>query len=80
MFIWLIFMVATLILVIVMLNLLIAFISDSYDDVVSKKDSAFLFERCEIIYHIDEGLDDEEKIKLHDDLKDKYLFIATQIT
>jgi len=70
-------MTATLILVIVMLNLLIAFISDSYDDVVSKKDSAFLFERCEIIYHIDEGLEDNEMAKLNEELKDKYLFIAT---
>lgn len=39
-FIWIIFFIATLFLMIVMLNLLIAFIGDSYDDVLSKKDAS----------------------------------------
>ena len=36
-----------------MLNLLIAFISDSYEDVVSKKSASFAYERAEIIDRID---------------------------
>ena len=42
--IWILFFMCTLILMIVILNLLIAFINDSYNHVVEKKDIAFTFE------------------------------------
>ena len=42
--IWILFFLCTLLLMIVILNLLIAFINDSYNHVVEKKEIAFTFE------------------------------------
>lgn len=47
-----------------MLNLIISFIGDSYEDVVSKKDSTFTNLRCRIIKNIEQSLSMNAKKKL----------------
>lgn len=44
-YVWALFFLCTLILVIIMLNLLIAFINDSYENLVTTKHVAFVYER-----------------------------------
>ena len=44
-YVWALFFLCTLILVIIMLNLLIAFINDSYENLVTTKQIAFAYER-----------------------------------
>lgn len=69
-----------------MLNLIISFIGDSYDDVSSKKQSAFTYERNQIINEIDKfhlsnfynkkiGHLSVEKEKIY---KESYLIYARQ--
>ena len=41
---------------IIMLNLLIAFINDSYENLVSSKDAAFISERVTIISYIEKKM------------------------
>lgn len=41
-FIWILFVLFTLLLMIIMLNLLIAFINDSYENLIQSKDAAFI--------------------------------------
>lgn len=59
-----VFTLATLILMVIMLNLIISFIGDSYEDVVSKKDSTFTNLRCRIIKNIEHSLSVDAKKKL----------------
>ena len=59
-----------------MLNLLIAFISDSYEEVVSKKAPSFAYERINIISEIDKTLGNSFLKKLDLELKDSFLYVA----
>ena len=52
-FVWVLFFFCTLLLMIIMLNLLIAFISDSYENLVQSKDIAFISERVGLIAYIE---------------------------
>ena len=52
-FVWVLFFLCTLLLMIIMLNLLIAFISDSYENLVQSKDIAFISERVNLIAYIE---------------------------
>lgn len=53
---WVFFFIASLVLSIVLLNLLIAIISDTFGNVKSNEDLARHFEMCNIIYDIDAEL------------------------
>lgn len=59
-----------------MLNLFIAFVCDSYNNTIRKKTSAYIYQLANMISVYDKTLSDEEKKKLDDELKDKYLYIA----
>ena len=52
-FVWVLFFFCTLLLMIIMLNLLIAFISDSYENLVQSKEIAFISERVGLIAYIE---------------------------
>ena len=52
-FVWIIFFFCTLLLMIIMLNLLIAFINDSYENLIQSKERAFLSERVGLIAYIE---------------------------
>ncbi len=51
--VWFFFFSATFVLVIIMLNLLIAFIGDSYEKVIALERENWNFERINILYDID---------------------------
>eukprot|EP00828_Plagiopyla_frontata_P018994 TRINITY_DN2428_c0_g1_i5.p1 TRINITY_DN2428_c0_g1~~TRINITY_DN2428_c0_g1_i5.p1 ORF type:complete len:227 (+),score=11.35 TRINITY_DN2428_c0_g1_i5:150-830(+) len=71
---WIIFFLCTLLLMIVILNLLIAFINDSYNHVVEKKEIAFTFEQVQLLAQIDLQLSSSKKKELHKEFGDKYIF------
>ena len=50
------FLFATLFLMIIMLNLLIAFISDSYESIIQLKDVTFISERVNLIAYIEKEM------------------------
>ena len=64
-------MLATAILVIIMLNLLISIVGNSFNFVTGLQKHNFMFERASIIYEIDLELDMKDTI-LHGD----YLFFS----
>ena len=52
-YVWILFFLCTLFLMIIMLNLLIAFINDSYENLIQSKDVAFISERVNLIAYIE---------------------------
>ena len=72
---FILFFTSTMILMIVMLNLLIAFINDTYESTISKQDSAFLYEQIRIIAEIEKAMSRKKKRKLDKQLAELYLFI-----
>ena len=52
-YVWLLFFLCTLFLMIIMLNLLIAFINDSYENLIQSKDVAFISERVNLIAYME---------------------------
>ena len=52
-FVWVLFFFCTLLLMIIMLNLLIAFINDSYENLIQSKEIAFVSERVGLIAYIE---------------------------
>ena len=52
-YVWILFFLCTLLLMIIMLNLLIAFINDSYENLIQSKDVAFISERVALIAYIE---------------------------
>ena len=52
-FVWVLFFFCTLLLMIIMLNLLIAFINYSYENLVQSKEIAFVSERVGLIAYIE---------------------------
>jgi len=56
-FVWLLFFFCTLLLMIIMLNLLIAFINDSYENLIQSKDIAFISERIGLIASLEREMD-----------------------
>ena len=52
-YVWILFFLCTLLLMIIMLNLLIAFINDSYENLIQSKDIAFISERVALIAYIE---------------------------
>jgi len=57
-FVWILFFFCTLLLMIIMLNLLIAFINDSYENLIQSKDIAFISERIGLIASLEREMDD----------------------
>lgn len=51
--VWILFFFCTLLLMIIMLNLLIAFINDSYENMILSKDITFFSERVDLIAYIE---------------------------
>eukprot|EP00828_Plagiopyla_frontata_P008804 TRINITY_DN14453_c0_g1_i3.p2 TRINITY_DN14453_c0_g1~~TRINITY_DN14453_c0_g1_i3.p2 ORF type:complete len:182 (-),score=29.22 TRINITY_DN14453_c0_g1_i3:60-605(-) len=74
-YVWALFFLCTLILVIIMLNLLIAFINDSYENLVTTKQIAFAYERVQLIAAIEQSMTPEEIEELDARYKNQYLFI-----
>ena len=62
--VWIFFFFCTLLLMIIMLNLLIAFINDSYENLIQSKDIAFISERVELIAYIERKISDGERLEL----------------
>ena len=63
---WIIFFISTFLLVIVMLNLLIAFISDVYNENVKFRENSFWYEKISLIHTIDQALSANRKKELHE--------------
>ena len=73
-FIWILFFFCTLLLMIIMLNLLIAFINDSYENLIQSKDVAFISERVALIAYIEREMRIGKRSFWHKELKDKFIF------
>ena len=73
-FIWILFFFCTLLLMIIMLNLLIAFINDSYENLIQSKDVAFISERVALIAYIEREMRIGKRSFWHTELKDKFIF------
>ena len=65
-FIWILFFLCTLLLMIIMLNLLIAFINDSYENLIQSKDVAFISERVALIAYIEREMGPGKRSLWHD--------------
>ena len=52
-FVWILFFLCTLLLMIIMLNLLIAFINASYENLIQSKEVAFISEQVVLIVDIE---------------------------
>ena len=72
---WIFFFIATLSLMIIMLNLIIAIISDTYGDVTENNILANNYEKSLIISEIDEVLSMKEKENLRNKSLRKYLCV-----
>ena len=73
-FIWILFFFCTLLLMIIMLNLLIAFINDSYENLIQSKDVAFISERVSLIAYIEREMRIGKRSFWHTKFKDKFIF------
>lgn len=60
-----------------MLNLLIAFINDSYASTVAKKHSAFIYSLTVLLKGYDNAMSSRDKRAWHNKLNRMYLYIAT---
>ena len=72
---WIFFFIGTLSLMITMLNLLIAIISDTYQDVTQNNTLADNFEKAQIVAEVDETLSKKEKQRLKRTCLKKYLCV-----
>jgi hypothetical protein len=63
---WIVFVVSTLVIMIIMLNLLIAIISDSYDKVIGAERLANNYERAELVREIEKMMTLREYKRLVD--------------
>ena len=65
-YVWILFFLCTLLLMIIMLNLLIAFINDSYENLIQSKDIAFISERVALIAYIEREMGKGKRSLLDD--------------
>ena len=72
---FLILLVFTFFMVIVMLNLLIAYISDSFEKLMSTNIQAFNYERLQLIMQFKRQMSEEEIKKLSEEEEGKILFV-----
>jgi len=72
---WIFFYIGTLSLMITMLNLLIAIISDTYQDVTQNNTLADNLEKAQIVAEVDETLSSKEMEKLKKNSLKKYLCV-----
>ncbi len=70
--VWIFYFSATFILVIIMLNLLIAFIGDSYEKIIALERENWNFERTNILYDIDIFLG----LQKINQINKKYVFVS----
>ena len=73
-FVWALFFLCTLLLMIIMLNLLIAFINDSYVKITSLKDRAFLSERVALVAYIEREMGSGKRNMLEIEFGDEFVF------
>ena len=73
---WLFFVMASSFMVIIMLNLLISIISDTYAQVVGSNALASNFERALMINEYEKSMEEEERKKLLETIYLPYLFFA----
>ena len=73
---WFFFVIGSFVMVIVMLNLLISIISDTYDQVVGASTLTNNFERALIINEYEKSMDQNERDELIKTIYQPYLFIA----
>lgn len=71
-------MIFALILIIVMLNLLIAFINDSYAKLANMQKAAFLFEKIGLIIDLENSMSKTKIDKWNKELGDKYIFLRQE--